>query len=47
MGNAELKEELKMLNKQLKQMIDLKKQTNLIIGGLSLEFVRVIFSVSS
>ena len=36
MGDAELKGELKKLNKHLSQMIDLKKQANLIAAGFYL-----------
>ena len=36
MGDAELKGELKKLNKHLRQMIDLKKQANLIAAGFYL-----------
>ena len=32
-GNAELKGELKKMNKHLRQKIDLKKQANLIAAG--------------
>jgi len=34
MGDAELKGELKKLNKQLSQLINLKKQANMMAGGL-------------
>ena len=36
MGDAELKGELKKLNKHLRQMIDVKKQANLIAAGFYL-----------
>ena len=43
-GDAELKVELKKINKNLRQLIDLKKQANLLPAGfcfciISLEFV--------
>ncbi|VAI53916.1 unnamed protein product [Triticum turgidum subsp. durum] len=33
MGNAELKGELKKISKELKQMVDLKQQANMMVGG--------------
>ena len=49
MGDAELKGELKKLNKHFKQMIDLQKQANLIAAlfYFSIVVLRVVYLLIS